>query len=1014
MAGNGSISLIPRIGRVATLVTLLLAAAVPRTARSEVFTVAVLGDTQSYMYSEELAAGFAAQTQWVADNVAVENIKFVTQNGDIVEHGDVAQEWQWANAAMSTLDTVDVPWATNAGNHELNEPDDFATGFDTYLANFGPARHQGKSWFGGADAGGLNTYQTFSGNGRDYLHLSLEYDVPDASIAWAQGIIDQNPGTPTILTTHTYLRDSRPGAFGHGGPLLRTPSPYTSGTGRNSGEQIWDKLVRGNSQIFMTINGHYCCERKLTSTNDANLPVFQLQVDYSRSANGGDGWTRLLRFDEENGEIRAETYTPGVPLNPNPRFDTDADSQFTLPLDWGVRFDGEDPPTPEVPSGVRFQGGVDHGYGAYSGAVDTWMSSRSDLQGNTYNVDTKLSVLDGTSAGQPTQEQALLRFDNVFGDGPGMIPLGTEIESATLVLAGSGQQYADSTASHSLHRMLVPWQPGPWTNPQWGGDGIQTDGIEAAAAADDVTKAGLNATEAVQLDVTGTLQAWSAGQTNNGWVLKQAPGGEDRWFPASSNNGLPSLRPMLYVDVPEGTVPDPDPDPDPEPGTVRFQQGVDHGGGEYTGAFDIWIEKANPTYTYSTRTTLRSIESGTYSEQAVIRFNDVIGDGPGQIPPGVEIQSATLIITTDAALYGGTAATIGAYRVLKDWNQVYPDIPGHGDPFWGGDGIQNNGADARIAADDEVGPIADGEVVSFDVTAGLQAFADGAGNYGWALLDVDAGDDRWYIRSSDHDAPTSRPLLEVTFVELPDAAVVGRHVYYNGSAFGDAVATDKRALLPGETATFENLTGFDRGINGIVIDLADASNASAITLDDFEFSVGLGDDPDSWVSIPGGELAESIDVLPAAGVDQSDRIVLTLPDGLANTWLEVTVKATANTGLDEDDVFYFGNVVGETGGSDTNMLVNAADTIGVRDNPRGRWNPAGIGNPFDVNRDRAVDALDVVLVRNSATSPLGTPHLLNLSGSVTLTAAPVPEPSTLLLAWWGAAGIAGCCCRRRR
>ena len=64
-------------------------------------------------------------------------------------------------------------------------------------------------------------------------------------------------------------------------------------------------------------------------------------------------------------------------------------------------------------------------------------------------------------------------------------------------------------------------------------------------------------------------------------------------------------------------------------------------------------------------------------------------------------------------------------------------------------------------------------------------------------------------------------------VDVP-AAVIGRHVFYNNSAYDatdddDAIATDKVALLPGETATFANYTSYARGINGLMVDVTDLS-----------------------------------------------------------------------------------------------------------------------------------------------------------------------------------------------
>ena len=69
--------------------------------------------------------------------------------------------------------------------------------------------------------------------------------------------------------------------------------------------------------------------------------------------------------------------------------------------------------------------------------------------------------------------------------------------------------------------------------------------------------------------------------------------------------------------------------------------------------------------------------------------------------------------------------------------------------------------------------------------------------------------------------------------------VFGRHIFYNHSSFDgndpaptqdddDAIAPDKNALLPGGTATFANYTSFDQGINGVIIDLLGATNATAM------------------------------------------------------------------------------------------------------------------------------------------------------------------------------------------
>ena len=74
--------------------------------------------------------------------------------------------------------------------------------------------------------------------------------------------------------------------------------------------------------------------------------------------------------------------------------------------------------------------------------------------------------------------------------------------------------------------------------------------------------------------------------------------------------------------------------------------------------------------------------------------------------------------------------------------------------------------------------------------------------------------------------------------------------------------------------------------------------------------------------------------------------------------------ANANTGLAEEDVFYFGNAVGESGNSTKDARVNLSDTAGARDNQTG-FGFAELGNVYDYNRDRRVNLLDVAIAREN-------------------------------------------------
>jgi hypothetical protein len=222
---------------------------------------------------------------------------------------------------------------------------------------------------------------------------------------------------------------------------------------------------------------------------------------------------------------------------------------------------------------------------------------------------------------------------------------------------------------------------------------------------------------------------------------------------------------------------------------------------------------------------------------------------------------------------------------------------------------------------------------------------------------------------------------------VPEAAVVGRYVFYNNSAFDGndpaasaaddaAIATDKEALLPGEMASFANYTSYARGINGVMIDVDGL--AGTPTAADFAFHVGNDSNPAGWTEVTDPGIAVS--VRPGAGAGGSDRVTIILPDNLVEgQWLEVQMLATANTGLDSPDVFYFGNAIGETGNSPADAKVTPTDVVRVRDNPHTLGqDPAGVDSAYDFDRDQTVGPTDEVLARDNGTNSMTALQLITV------------------------------------
>ena len=200
------------------------------------------------------------------------------------------------------------------------------------------------------------------------------------------------------------------------------------------------------------------------------------------------------------------------------------------------------------------------------------------------------------------------------------------------------------------------------------------------------------------------------------------------------------------------------------------------------------------------------------------------------------------------------------------------------------------------------------------------------------------------------------------------ASIVDRGVAYRGAtaAYGENTIDPTKSALRGSgaAASVANYTNYTQGLNRVVIDIDDMT-ATELSASDFEFRVGNSEDfsnEEAWTSMP----PSAINVTPLSGSTQ--RVTIDWPNkAIVNQWLEVTVKANANTELAQDDVFYFGNQIGDVDGSTSaitnRVTVNAFDTLDVRFNQSPTSNSVGIGHVYDVDRSGSVNAFDALDVR---------------------------------------------------
>ena len=225
------------------------------------------------------------------------------------------------------------------------------------------------------------------------------------------------------------------------------------------------------------------------------------------------------------------------------------------------------------------------------------------------------------------------------------------------------------------------------------------------------------------------------------------------------------------------------------------------------------------------------------------------------------------------------------------------------------------------------------------------------------------------VRTMDRAGNSFDEVIAVNVTNVREASIAGRKIFYNRSYFDGnnaaatladdtAIATDKTALLPGETATFANYTSYSRGINGIMVDITGLPGT--LTASDFVFRIGNSSTVTSWTLAPA---PTTVDIRTLSGTTR--RVTLIWADNvIQKQWLQVTVKASDTSDLAADDVFYFGNAIGETGNSPSNAQVNASDELLARNNKSG-LGLVPISSLYDFNRDGRVNASDELISRNN-------------------------------------------------
>ena len=274
-------------------VTPFHAAATPRDEYD--FTVAWESDTQYYNENPAFYPHQLAIHRFLLEQRDALNLQYLVHTGDIVDDYDQPEQWERADAAYAQFDQAGLPYGVLAGNHDVGHA---AQDYSQYSARFGAARFEGNPWYGGQLQDNRGHYDLITADGIDLLVLYMGWGPADEQIAWMNEVARAYPERKVWIALHEFMLTT--GGLG--------PIP----------QRVMDEVVATNPNVFAVSSGHYHDAYTRTDEFDddgdgtADRTVYSMLFDYQGLTEGGQGYLRLLHFDNDEGRIVVRTYSPSL------------------------------------------------------------------------------------------------------------------------------------------------------------------------------------------------------------------------------------------------------------------------------------------------------------------------------------------------------------------------------------------------------------------------------------------------------------------------------------------------------------------------------------------------------------------------------------------------------------------------------------------------------------------------------------------------------------------------------
>lgn len=295
----------------------LMASAVAETQ----FTFIAIPDTQQDNNNDSRHPHFTGRMNWIVANQAALNIKFMVQNGDLVDWDDASHShYVRADTGLTILDNANFPYALCIGNHDtaavqaggsaapgnVNQNLRNTSTFNSYFPLSRFPNIQGVYESGKVD----NAYRYFTAGGLHFLVMNLEFCPRPGVYTWADAVIKAHPHHNVIIFGH-YILDSN-----------GSVSSSDAGYGDTSAQEMYDAIIRNNTNVKFTFSGHVGTWAASTSTsNTTGHKTYHLLDCWHDNSNNP---TRVCTFN-----IPARTVTTRVYYPKTSTYNSGADATFS-------------------------------------------------------------------------------------------------------------------------------------------------------------------------------------------------------------------------------------------------------------------------------------------------------------------------------------------------------------------------------------------------------------------------------------------------------------------------------------------------------------------------------------------------------------------------------------------------------------------------------------------------------------------------------------------------------------